>query len=283
MASKASIPRKQPFFSPDFPLHVARHRLSEKPTGRYALHWHDFFEIELVLDGRGEHCIDSVPHPLSKGWLYVVKPTDRHSIVSDVHDSLEVFTVQFEGGMLPKDVLDRLLNAPSPLFTRFDGDEFAFLCQMLSQMARHSLSTVEESRAILKTMLSLFCLVILKNTAPEGMRATEGDMPYLIQKAISHIFLNLKNDLSIRSIANALNVSPNYLGTMFRRHTGSAINEYVTQLRIERARQLITQTELSVQEISAETGFNSASYFIRKFREHCGESPTRFRNNSRSS
>lgn len=278
MSSKTTIPRKLPFFTPAFPLYVAKHRLSEKPTGRYALHWHDFFEIELVVGGRGEHCINSVSHPLSKGWLYLVKPTDRHSIVSDIHDPLEIFTVQFEGGVLSKDVLDRLLNAPAPLFTQFDGNEFDFLYQLLCQMVRHSVSIVEDSRAILKTMLSLFCLVILKNTSPEGMHATEGSMPFLIQKAISHIFLNIKNDLSIRSIANALGVSPNYLGTQFNRHTGSTINEYVNQLRIERGRQFILQTELSVQEISVEVGFNSASYFIRKFREQYGISPTSLRN-----
>lgn len=279
MRKQSTIPRKIPFFSPTFPLYVARHCLNEKPRGQYVMHWHDYFEVEFVIGGHGKHIINDVSHDLTKGWAYLVKPSDRHSILSNPDDSLEMFTVQFESNMLSKDVLDMIVSASSPIIRFFDNDEYEFLYHLLSQMVRHSISMVEESRMLLKMMLSLYCINIARNATLRGLGANAEKYPLLVQKVISYILLNLKGDLTVKNIARSISASPNYIGNQFQIHTGSSISQYVNQLRLERAREFLMQTELSIQEIAYEVGFNSTSYFIHKFHERYGVVPMSLREN----
>lgn len=282
MSTKHSLLRKHPFFSSNFPLNIEHHCLNDKPTGQYSLHWHNFFEIEFVVNGNGEHSINGVNHPLARGWLYLVKPSDRHSLISNPNDSLDIFTIQFDSSIVNSQTIDRLLEAPSPLFNYYDGEDFDFLYHYLTQMLRYFQQLVDESKTILISMLSLLCLIICKNISSAGSHTTIDDLPFSIQKAVTYIMLNLKGNLTIKSIANTINLSPNYLGFLFREHMGMSVNAYVNKLRMERALEYLRQTDLTTKEIAQEVGFSSASYFVQKYHEYYGVSPSSVRSNVNS-
>ena len=78
-------------------------------------------------------------------------------------------------------------------------------------------------------------------------------------------------------IAQALEITPTYFSAFFMRQMGMGFNEYVTGQRIELAKQLLSATNKKINQIAAECGFRSASYFIVVFRKQVGISPGEFR------
>lgn len=84
--------------------------------------------------------------------------------------------------------------------------------------------------------------------------------------------------LCLSLVSDALSITPTYFSAFFIREVGVGFNEYITNLRIEKAKKLLSHTNRRISDISAECGFRSASYFNSVFRKVTGMSPGEFRN-----
>jgi len=102
-----------------------------------------------------------------------------------------------------------------------------------------------------------------------------------IRRAAAYIDDNLESNLSVQSIARAVNVSKSVLYRRFHSCFRCTVSAYITARRLERAAELLTQTDFSVEEISRRTGFSGASYFSRIFKKEKGVSPLKYRKNQR--
>ena len=88
---------------------------------------------------------------------------------------------------------------------------------------------------------------------------------------------NLGEKLSLEAIAGVAGISPSHFVALFRQSTGSAPHQYVLTQRIEKAKQLLTQTKLPVSEIAVRTGFADQSHFTRVLRDRTGLTPRQLR------
>ena len=71
--------------------------------------------------------------------------------------------------------------------------------------------------------------------------------------------------------------SPNYFCNIFKEYTGKSVSAYLTDLRIQHAKQLLTATNKSINLIAEEVGYESSSYFIKVFKDLTGVTPNHFR------
>ncbi|WP_431804119.1 helix-turn-helix domain-containing protein [Halobacillus andaensis] len=99
----------------------------------------------------------------------------------------------------------------------------------------------------------------------------------LVHRAKNYIFQNLTDDINLKVIAEELHVNPNYLSSVFNKDTGTSITKYINAHRVKEAKELLTNTQYSLMEISILLGYNSQSYFTRVFKKHEGISPKDFR------
>jgi AraC family transcriptional regulator of arabinose operon len=92
-------------------------------------------------------------------------------------------------------------------------------------------------------------------------------------------FLSEHHDrqLTLERLAQMSGQSVARLTREFRRHTGTSVQVYLEDFRLNRARQLLARTTLSVKEISAQTGFQSPYYFSQRFKRKTGKSPRSYR------
>ncbi|HVD69514.1 MAG TPA: helix-turn-helix transcriptional regulator [Actinomycetota bacterium] len=88
---------------------------------------------------------------------------------------------------------------------------------------------------------------------------------------------NLDRDVDLRAIAHEASLSPYYFTRQFTAYVGVPPYRYLIGLRIDRAMQLLRETELSVTQICHRVGFNSLSHFTTTFRQHTGVSPSAYR------
>ncbi len=116
-----------------------------------------------------------------------------------------------------------------------------------------------------------------------GMHAlrTLGDDQYdpKVKDAIYYILWNYFNtNLSIIAIANSVGLSPNYLCSLFKKNTGTTINDFILQIRIEKSKRLLRTTDLRLYEICERVGVTDPNYFSALFKRLYGQTPREYRN-----
>ncbi len=103
----------------------------------------------------------------------------------------------------------------------------------------------------------------------------ENQTIYLIRSYIGQHYS--QSSLSVKDIADYANLSVSYLCTFFKGETGQTLNAYLTDFRMERAKQLLSDPRNRISEISGMVGYNDGNYFSKSFRKSTGLSPTEFR------
>lgn len=101
--------------------------------------------------------------------------------------------------------------------------------------------------------------------------------PPVITKAKQFIQEHQTEDLSLGDVAKAVNTSTFYFCKMFKKYTGLNFTNYLSRLRIEKAKNLLLNPNLRVSEIAYEVGFQSLTHFNRVFKKIIGQSPTEYR------
>ena len=82
-------------------------------------------------------------------------------------------------------------------------------------------------------------------------------------------------DISLDSVAQAVSISPYYFSKLFKEETGTNFSDYLTELRINRAKQLLDEDpDRNIKEISIESGYSNPNYFSRIFKKWTGSTPT---------
>ena len=101
-----------------------------------------------------------------------------------------------------------------------------------------------------------------------------------VRDAISWIREHLQEALSLQLIADQVGLSPHHLSRLFREETGSSVGETITRLRMEKAVELLTQTNMKVYEVADRVGIPSYRYFTQLFRKWTGVPPTDYKRQS---
>ena len=131
--------------------------------------------------------------------------------------------------------------------------------------------TFLETQGIILQLVSRFLnLLNPKHQQPEPI-------PSKILETISYIQLHLKEDLTVKFLAQRGNQNQDYFSRLFLQHTGERPLVYIHQKRIERAQYLITTTEMSYTEIAEETGFGSFPHFSKVFKKVTSLTPGEYR------
>ena len=110
--------------------------------------------------------------------------------------------------------------------------------------------------------------------------SSEDDSIKALKKAKKYIADHIGEEISRKEVADFVYLNPDYLSKLLKKETGLSFSEYVMNCRISLAKMLLQATGKSIQEIAGMTGFNSASYFSKIFKQETGLSPAAFRSKS---
>jgi len=102
-----------------------------------------------------------------------------------------------------------------------------------------------------------------------------------LKSAITYIQENLDKKIALNEMAEMCFVSPSYFSKLFYKEIGESFSNYLTNLKINKAKLMLKTTSKTIQEITFELGFNDTSYFIRCFKKHEGVTPNFFRGYSK--
>lgn len=96
----------------------------------------------------------------------------------------------------------------------------------------------------------------------------------VVNQVKAYVDLHYHEDIKLKNIAHQINFNVVYFGQLFQKKEGVKYNDYVLKLRLQKAKDFLLYTDMSVKEISEKVGFNNSDYFAMKFKEAEGVSPT---------
>ncbi len=114
-------------------------------------------------------------------------------------------------------------------------------------------------------------------TTSDTYRHAQKKMPQQLRDIILHINNHYYQEISLDDLSSAFAISKYHLCRCFKQYTGCTINEYITQLRIEQAKELLRTTSMSAYQIGAIVGIADENYFYRLFKKNVGISPHKYR------
>jgi AraC-like DNA-binding protein len=112
---------------------------------------------------------------------------------------------------------------------------------------------------------------------PVNEQARGGLPPGVLRRVRAHIDANLEANIDLSDLAAVANLSRCHFARAFKQSAGATPHDYLVQRRLERAQELLADTEMPLAEIALATGFSDQSHFSRRFRERLQSSPSAFR------
>ncbi|WP_409969225.1 response regulator [Bengtsoniella intestinalis] len=122
-------------------------------------------------------------------------------------------------------------------------------------------------QAFVAAMVALTQTVVIKKQAPESV----------IPKAQAYIQENFRKDLALEDVAKTVGISPFYLSKLFKEEVGVTFMDYLTSIRIETAKRLLSDGQMSIKQVCIDAGYSNPNYFSRIFKKWVGITPTEFR------
>jgi len=127
------------------------------------------------------------------------------------------------------------------------------------------------------TLTATHLLRSYSNRMPATASLKGGMGPSRERRVLAYIEEHLNESISLEDLAQVAEISPNYLIALFRQSMGMTPHKYVIQMRVERARALLKQKQLTLLEIAQHCGFLDQSQFTTVFRRYAGVAPGHFR------
>jgi RpiB/LacA/LacB family sugar-phosphate isomerase len=101
--------------------------------------------------------------------------------------------------------------------------------------------------------------------------------PRRLQRVLAHVRENIEKELAVGELAQVVGMSQYYFSKLFKMSTGTTPHQYVMRQRVERAQELLRESQLALVEIASQTGFETQSHFTSVFRRLVGITPKRYR------
>ena len=232
----------------------------------------------LVYVSRGSGMFESrqsARQVIDAGQVIFLFPGVWHRYRPDAKTGWDEHWVGFDGDVARRWVKNKFFSPRTPVFKPGQEEKWLTLFTEL-------LAVIKLNRPALQQVMAGFTAQMLGLLYSGQQAGLAGDDQALliVQKAMAKMQTELEKGLNAQALARELNVSYSSFRHTFQEHTGSSPHQYLLELRLVRARNLLTQTTQSVKGIAQRTGFGDEHYFCRFFKMKTGLTPGQWRSRS---
>ncbi len=268
-----------------------------KPSGDQ-LHHHDYMQIWYVLKGNCEHIVEGVKHILSKDDIFIIPPKIEHTTIPLKNSEIICCEFSYEDffntseNTIYSDLYNSILGFSSiycflaeipDLHTRFKlRPEISELIKsrmkyMLSEYVKCDMYFEQLISAEIVNMLILLSREYKKSPVSENITILHEKYMPLVESAINYIDANYNKPLKLEDVCKISMLSKTYFCYLFKTLTKRTFVEYLIDIRIQKAIELLKQPNNSITWVGYEVGFNDSTHFSRTFRKVQGMSPRAYR------
>lgn len=266
-------------------------------------HWHEEMELICLKQGNFHVWINTKQYVISGPAILCIHAGEIHSLIlseygreSAIVFNLNILSFEHYDAIQAKLIgplmdgrmkMPLLLSETEAVFPRvmecYDKME-----QKIKRMnACDAKAEIEKNASYLQIksiLLELLALLYENHYLAYTAKIKNGDELHIenLKKVIRYINENYASCIHLDELAKLVNLNPQYFCRYFKRNTGKTITEYVNEIRIEKAAQALLETDDKIITIAQNAGFENTGYFIRRFKEEKGLTPSEYRKSQNS-
>jgi AraC-like DNA-binding protein len=285
MAAPYHLRGTQFFTDPHFRLRVMRqpqHHTSDRQ------HTHDFSELVVILDGRGQHEVGREVYDISAGDVFVLLGTASHcypvakdlSLINILYDPANLRLPRADLGTLPG---YHALFEVEPRFRqqqrfqnrlKLDLEQLAQLAKLIAELEDELKSRRPGARFV---ATAHFMRIIAFVARAYSKLPVEEQRPVnQLSKVLGFMEQHYAEPLNVADLARVAHLSETSLFRLFRQVLDRSPIDYLLHLRVQKAAQMLRRESLRIKEASEAVGFNDSNYFTRQFTKIMGVSPREY-------
>ncbi|MDF2720505.1 MAG: transcriptional regulator, AraC family [Paenibacillus sp.] len=247
-------------------------------TKPFPLHWHEFYEMEFIVQGEGRHHLNGNDYRIGKGSMFLLSPAEFHAVIPAADNPLRLINVKFSDTVLCESVRKMLLSNRYDLVTEFaEQPEFGQMEQQFERLYEEYNDERPGKEAMIRNMLERLIIELLRKVAPRREGEETLGSSGTITKALSYIHQHYSEPLSLETVARHSNMSVSYFSELFHKETGCMFRNYLQNCRLQAAYSMTMTSTLPIADICYSSGFNSLPHFYRAFKQKYSLSPSALR------
>ena len=275
--------------------HLAYFHTKEFPL---FMHSHDFYELNIITEGRGRHYIEGNNFAAKPGDVFAVPPHIKHGYWADGDMSIfhlligEYMFTKFHKELVQFPGVHLLFEA-EPLIRR-NIDKVSLFLHLNEEQQRDFLPKMQDIVALagaryegantIFEMRSICLICELAHFIADDYRSkyagkdVHRESLYSIIPSTEYMNENFANHITLKDLAKRAMLSPASYMRYFKKLFGMTPIDYLIRLRVKHATEMLKNTEKSVAEIAQDCGFFDSSHLLRTFKQEMGITPSEYKN-----
>ena len=260
------------------------------------MHKQDFFEINIIVNGSGEHYIEGAVIPAKVGDVFIIPPEVEHGYTGG--KGFDVYHIIVSNRFMQKNIADlQQIEGFSILFNvepimrarlnrhlhlKLNDVQFKSILEMLTNR-KEQRRFISAEEAVINTglfmiLITELCKIYVENSETTGWGCEIKDATFM--RSIAMIHERYSQKLTVEQLAKEARLSKSTFMRRFLQICKMTPAEYIIRKRVEVAENMLKHTNAPLSEIAENVGFYDAAHFSRTFKKIKGISPLEYRKNS---
>ena len=260
--------------------------LWQPPCNMPALHWHGHIELNIPFDDDVEYVYNGMPITIKANHIAIFWASVPHSLTNrhqcDAMAVIDIPVHQFLSWQLPQNLVNHITHG-IVIQSKSDNLASTFEIQRWQQelakndIHRNQLVYDEIHLLIKRIELDGWDLLLKYQHDKSNSLKSSRHTQHYVTLMLNYIAEHFNEAITVAQVAGAVGLNSNYAMGIFQSIMKLTIKQYITTMRINHAKALLSDTDKTMLDISLTAGFNSLSRFYDNFQKHTGLSPMSYR------
>lgn len=232
-------------------------------------------EYQFVYISKGKGIFESEStkkRAIAKGQIMILFPGQWHSYQPLKDIGWNEYYIGFEGSIIDSIINKSFISSQNQVLDVGTSEELVNLFSTAIRVAKEDKKSAQQYLAGIVFHILGMILALSQNKNYEARESTQ-----VIERAKIIMGENIHKDIDVKEIASKLGTSYSWFRKFFKEYTGYAPAQYFQELKLRKAKELLTETNLPIKEIAYELNFSSIEYFLSFFKQRVNITPSEYR------
>lgn len=232
-------------------------------------HYHEFFEIYYLEQGRRQHIIEDSQYILQPDEFIIFPPFVMHHSFEENDVPFQRLLLYFNPEVIHSPQILRTLSEKSRVY-KLPREQSRPIYGLMKEILQEQERDDIYSRELITLMVNALAVLLVRSSG-ETARPEQRNR---VTDIINYLHEHFTEDISLEQLANHFYISQYHLCREFKRYTSSTIVQYIHNLRVLHAQRFLQESDYSITEISKRVGFSNVTHFNRVYKSVTGMSPS---------
>jgi len=248
-------------------------------------HKHDEIEIMYVIKGRCTIRTEEQKYILKKGDFILLDANVPHALIVDEEETCRMLNIEFRfiksvtGYLTFGELVSQVKSVRTMLEMKKSHIQLIDTGEVYNDLHK-IINELNQNKENL--MIQILLMQLMIDVSRQLVHFTDQSISsknIYVKKAIEYLYHHYDCDIKVSQIAESINIHEGYLYRIFKQSTGKTIMNYLMEIRLDKAKLMLENTDVSITDIAEYIGINSRQYFTYIFKRYYKLTPSNYRNN----